>query len=221
MLIGSMPHPGGRSTGEGTAAVSHIGLDLDNTIIDYAEAFVAVGVRYGLLPADRKIQSKSGAKDFLLAKPEGKRDWMRLQGLVYGPEIEGARLYDGVYEFIHEAARRGHRLSIVSHKTEKGHFDTTGTNLREAALSFLGSHGLVGDDNIIGARDVHFLSSREAKLRRIQEIGCDLFVDDLVAVLRHPNFPQNTKPVWFTETASEQDGLVSCGSWYHARALLL
>ncbi len=202
------------------AAMCHIGLDLDNTIIDYSEAFGSVGIHHGLLPREQVMVSKNAAKDYLLAQPNGMHDWMRLQGLVYGPQIHSARLYDGVEKFVLEADRRGHRISIVSHKTEKGHFDTSGTSLHDAALSFLRAAGLVGRDGTISEDDVHFLSTRDAKVRRIGEIGCDVFVDDLPEVLLHPEFPRGTKPVWFAEPTENQMGLTAVNNWDRLHALL-
>src|SRR5437879_1128769 len=95
----------------------HVGLDLDNTIIDYDQAFGAVGAEIGLLASGHRLASKDAVKAFLRTPPHVEEDWMRLQGQVYGRYIDRARIYDGVEQCLRMLRARGVKLSIVSHKT--------------------------------------------------------------------------------------------------------
>src|SRR5579862_6811509 len=60
-----------------------IGLDLDNTIIDYERAFAPVAEEIGLIPKGTNLASKEEIKATLRGAA-GEEAWMRLQGQIYG-----------------------------------------------------------------------------------------------------------------------------------------
>ena len=184
----------------------HIGLDLDNTIIDYDRGFAEVAGEMGLLPAGHGLRTKDAVKSYLWALPDGEQVWMRLQGQIYGRYIDHGRLSDGVGEFLREMHGAGARLSIVSHKTQYGHFDASRVNLWDAALGWLERRGLFGGAFGLRRDDVHLLESRDAKIATIGRIGCDLFVDDLPEVLLDPGFPQRTTGIWYVGDQDDAAG---------------
>ena len=187
--------------------MAHIGLDLDNTIIDYDVAFPRVGEAVGILPPGHGLASKAAVKAHLLTLEGGMTSWMRLQGRVYGSFIDAAVPFEGVTTFIEDMLARGHRVTIVSHKTKFGHFDETRTCLWDAARSWLRGHRLI--TNAPGGLcdgDVVFTETREEKLWRIARLSCDIFIDDLLAVLLHPDFPDGVKRLWF---AGRDEGAAS------------
>ena len=193
----------------------HIGVDLDNTIIDYDDAFVKVGIEIGLLRPDTGLRSKDEVKSFLVTPERGERDWMRLQGQMYGRHIGKARLYEGVAEFFRTMRGHGARLSIVSHKTKQGHFDAD-ANLWDAARDWLGQQGFFAAGGFgLDPKDVHFLETREAKVATIAAIGCQAFVDDLPEVLLHPSFPVRAGRFWLagSKPGGHGDGLVPFRNW--------
>jgi hypothetical protein len=194
----------------------HIGLDLDNTIIDFDAAFVEVGHALGLLPAGASPRGKLEVRSLLRASTGGEESWMRLQGQVYGRFIGHARLYDGVADFLAAMRRTGARISIVSHKTTYGHFDAERTDLREAARGWLERRGFFDADRFgLARQDLHFLDTRDEKVAVIARIACDAFVDDLPEVLGHPAFPRLTVPLWFApgEGMRGETGLTPYRSW--------
>jgi transketolase len=139
---------------------------------------------------------------------------MRLQGQVYGRYIERASLYRGVLDFIGRLRQAGARLSIISHKTQYGHFDEARIDLREAAKSWLVSRGLLGTGSALAVDQVFFEDGREAKLARIAEQRCDIFIDDLPEVLGDPDFPRETRGLWFApELPVEPTALQPFRSW--------
>jgi len=184
--------------------MAHIGLDLDNTIIDYDAAFPRVGEAAGILPPGHGLASKAAVKAHLLAREGGMAAWMRLQGRVYGADIDAAVPFAGATAFIAAMLGCGHRVTIVSHKTRFGHFDESGTRLWDAARGWLRQRRLL--TNAPGGlrdEDVIFAETRAAKLRWIARLACDVFVDDLLVVLLHPDFPAGVKRLWF---AGRDDG---------------
>jgi hypothetical protein len=203
--------------------VPHIGLDLDNTLIDYDAVFGPVGVELGLLPVDQSAASKAEVREFLQGAG-GEADWMRLQGQVYGRYIERARLFEGVPESLACLRAAGVQLTIVSHKTRYGHFDPERIDLWDAARDWLTARGFFDRDGFGFSFDrVVFEETREGKLTRIAECACDVFIDDLPDVLRHPAFPPRTWPLWFAGAcpAEAGGGLEPYRNWQELTAAAL
>ena len=166
-----------------------IGLDFDNTLVDYAEAFRAEAARLDLGGASTKTE----IRDRLRLRDGGEIVWQKLQARVYGPGIEHAQMMHGARAFIDECVRRSIPLAIVSHKTRHAAQDPGGVDLREVAREWLGRQNIG-----IAHENVFFEDTREAKLRRISRLGCRYFVDDLSEVLVDPQFPSKTQRLWLT-----------------------
>jgi cell division FtsZ-interacting protein ZapD len=122
--------------------ILRIGLDFDNTIANYGLAFFEVAE---LLDLKTTATTKSEVKKELLSRENGDFLWQKVQGLTYGRYIHLAELYSGLLEFVFRARSLGHQLSIVSHKSEFGHFDESRVPLRTAALTWLQIKRVVGE----------------------------------------------------------------------------
>ncbi len=181
----------------------HIGIDLDNTLIDYDEVFGPIAEKIGLFDEGQAPGSKEAVKAKLIARDPTENLWMRLQGQVYGRYIGLARPCKGATEFLAAVQGRGAKISIVSHKTKFGHFDPDQVNLWDAARNWLAEQRLVGPSGAgISGADVHFEETRDAKIARIASIGCQISVDDLEEVLTHPDFPPGVQRIWYAAKAS-------------------
>ncbi|SDG39108.1 HAD family hydrolase [Roseospirillum parvum] len=199
-----------------------IGLDLDNTLIDYDAAFRTLAVDLGWLPADF-AGGKAEVRQTLRAGPGGEAAWMRLQGRVYGAEIGRARLFDGALAVLRAAREAGHRLVIVSHKTPTGHFDPDRVDLRAAARAFLTEHGgLAAGGGPLADDALHFADSRDGKIAQIAALGPAVFVDDLPEVLTHPAFPAATRRLLFQPAPGRAPppGVAVATSWAEVGAWL-
>lgn len=176
-----------------------VGIDFDNTIADYDQAFPRVAKLLGI---ESLATTKTALRDELRSTDDGEAVWQRLQGLVYGRYINEARLHHGVLEFVRRARLAGHEIFVVSHKTEFGHQDESLTPLREAARGWLAKHGVTGSEpHQLPQSDVHFASDRNSKIRIIDDLLLDVFVDDLPEVLLHPRFPTRTRRILFSDAA--------------------
>jgi len=194
-----------------------IGLDLDNTIIDYALPLAAALEREGMAVASRpdRAPTKQDAKRAVLDR-HGDEGWQRVQGWIYSTGIELAEAFPGVHEFLVRSAVAGDEVHIVSHKTEHGHFDASGRSLRDAATSWLRANGVVGDEPWqIAPGRVHYEATQDAKVARIASLGVAVYVDDLSEVLRHPSFPSSVRGLKFG-VDTDCDGLEFVGSWREA-----
>lgn len=197
-----------------------IGIDFDNTIAGYDHVFRAAAIGRGWLAAGFD-GDKRAVRDALRLMPDGERQWMALQGEVYGPRMAEARMLDGVDRFLRHCRDMGQRVVVVSHKTERGHFDSTGTNLRQASLAWMDAQGFFSDAGFaLNRADIHFESTREAKVRRIADLACDVFIDDLEEVLCDPGFPSACRRLHLAGDGAEAlPGLTQCRGWaevFHA-----
>lgn len=176
-----------------------IGIDFDNTIVDYRPVFLPAARALGLVDASFAAHAKTEIRDRLRASPGGELRWQQLQAHVYGVAIDGAPPYPGIERFIGEARRRGAALAIVSHKSRFAAAAPGGADMRAAALRWLGARGLVGAEGI-GEADVYFEETRGEKLDRVRVLGLTHFIDDLADVLADPAFPAGTRAVHFRES---------------------
>ena len=179
-----------------------IGIDLDNTIIDYDAGFSRLGQRLGLLP-EGFAGSKRDVRNHLW-REGGDLPWQRLQAAVYGSGIAEAVPSPGVLGFMSRAVAAGHSLAIVSHKTQFAAADPAGTDLRASALGWLSKHRVTS--TLIKTEAIHFENSRDAKIVRIAALGCRYFIDDLEEVLLDPTFPTATEGVHFARGPTPSHG---------------
>lgn len=162
-----------------------LGIDLDNTIIDYTHAFAEAVIAAGVADVAPNA-GKTALRDALRALPDGEATWTRVQAFAYGPLIERAEPFPGVEAFFARARERGLTLAIVSQKTEFAAAAPAGPNLRAGALAWLAARGLVRSDDV----RVYFESKRAEKCARIAALGLTHFIDDLVEVFADPSFPR-------------------------------
>jgi hypothetical protein len=184
-----------------------IGIDFDNTIVSYDVLFHIVAVERCLVPAEFP-QSKEQIRNHLRCIGR-EDDWTLLQGEVYGNRMSGARPFSGVKEFIAEARMRNIPLAIISHKTETPYLGPP-YDLHDAARKWLYSEGIIGEHGI-QEEYLFFEVTKEAKLRRIHEVGCSVFIDDLPELLSDPLFPAGVEKILFSPSslqAGPKDGKV-------------
>jgi hypothetical protein len=193
----------------------HVGLDFDNTIICYDEVFLSAARARRLVPAGFAAD-KQAIREAVRRKRDGELAWQRLQSYAYAQGIGRALLHEGVDHFLRRCRSEGVRVSIVSHKTEFGHFNSEGPNLREAASSWMHAAGFFSQDGLgLRHEDVFWESTRAEKLERIASLRCTHFVDDLVEVLTDPAFPEGVVRLLFARgpVYPPSQLYVACRSW--------
>lgn len=179
-----------------------IGIDFDNTIVDYRPVFLSAARALGLVAAGFSARDKTEIRDYLCALPEGEHRWQELQAHVYGVAIDVAPAYPGFERFIAEARLRGATLAIVSHKSRFAAAAPGGADMRLAAQRWLEAQGFVGVAGI-AQTDVFFETTRNEKLERVRGLELTHFIDDLADVLADPGFPAATHAVHFRESWEE------------------
>jgi len=192
-----------------------IGVDLDNTIITYDALFRRLADEGGFLADDGRMAKKE-VRDTMWTLDGGHQAWTDIQALAYGPRIGEADAFPDALEFFRRCKEQGVETCIVSHKTEYAASDPERTcDLREAAMGWLAGHGFFGKDTALEPERVHFASTRPEKVDLIRNLGCDLFVDDLIEVFEEPGYPEFALPVLFAPAGNAPESFFGevCVRW--------
>ncbi|MCG8605178.1 hypothetical protein MJD09_09295 [bacterium] len=175
-----------------------IGVDLDNTIINYDQAFFRNALQLGLIDKNC-VASKKSIRDRIRRLEDGDAKWHELQAIVYGPKIGQAELMPGVKRFFQLCRSTTTQVYIVSHKTKFVRLGEQKTNLREAALHWMHENGFFSQQ-VFGLSDeqVFFELERRRKIDRIKMLNCSHFIDDLEETFREGSFPENVVKLLFS-----------------------
>jgi hypothetical protein len=174
-----------------------IGIDFDNTLVSYDELIYRAALERGLIGGGAEA-GKRAVRDRIRLAPGGEIEWQKLQALVYGPLMPQAQLIAGAREFVRACRSRGFDIYIVSHKTEFAGYDETGTNLRDAAISWMAAQGFFERGGLgFDRAQVFFEPTRDAKIERIRGLHCTHFIDDLEEVFLEPGFPPDVRKLLY------------------------
>jgi len=200
-----------------------IGVDFDNTIICYDQAFAAQAQARQLLPQGL-APTKLAIRDHLRAV--GREDeWTLLQGEVYGPGILAAEPFAGVTAFFRACRERGVPVCVISHKTVRPYLGPP-HDLHAWARSWLEGRGFFNAIGSGGAGlepgQVQFLPTKAEKAARIRELEVTHFIDDLPEFLAELDWPGLTRILFDPNCAHAGEGRFSCtASWAELAERLL
>ncbi|MEM6797520.1 MAG: hypothetical protein AAF725_26365, partial [Acidobacteriota bacterium] len=170
-----------------------LGVDLDHTLICYDRVLPrlieSMGFASALPARGGGGRTKTEMRDAIRRLPEGEVTWQRIQARLYGQELVHAEPFPGALAALRRLGRAGWTVHVVSHKTRFPRREPR-VDLRAAALDWLGSHRFFDPDGAgLNPAHVHFAGSREAKVRRVRQLGCEVFIDDLPETFAEPEFP--------------------------------
>lgn len=192
-----------------------IGIDFDNTIASYDLVFRKIAYQEGYISKEWE-GGKKKLRDYLRKLPNGENIWMRIQGQVYGKYMHRAQIIPGIANFLLTCKCRKVPVYVVSHKTEFGHYDPDKIPLRIEAMKWMKAKGFFEPDKYaLSKRNVFFASTRSEKVKKITELDCTYFIDDLEEILLEPEFPIKTKRILFcpiNDTAENND-FITFNSW--------
>ena len=158
-----------------------LGLDFDNTLIDYDLIFYETALKLGLI--DKNIKKSKKSVSNYLVKRNQEHKFTFLQGEVYGKEIINAEKSEGMFDSLKQLKNKGVHLHIVSHKTKK---PIIGENydLHKAARDWLEKNKFFDKDGLnLNKSDVYFEEKKEYKIERIHSLNLSHFIDDLESIL--------------------------------------
>lgn len=192
-----------------------LGIDLDNTIVDYDDIFREIGLALTLKIVDT-MPAKGQVRDLVRALPDGELRWQTIQAQVYGSKMHLAVPSTGVLEFLKRCKREDWSVYIVSHKTRFASQGDESVDLRSAALCWLENNKFFLERQTgIDSKTVFFEQTRFYKVERIRSLGCNWFVDDLIDTFLAPNFPASTKKVLYGSVNPdyETDDILFMSDW--------
>ena len=179
-----------------------IGIDFDNTIVSYDALFHKVAREQDLVPAATPL-NKVAVRDHL--RRVGQEDrWTQMQGYVYGARMDEALAYEGVIDFIRRSKATGHEITIVSHKTRYP-FIGPQYDLHAAARTWIEHHLQWDGEQLLPSRSIFFELTKQEKLARIADCGCEAFIDDLPEILLAPDFPTRAARLLFDPEGHHPD----------------
>lgn len=197
-----------------------IGIDFDNTMVCYDQLFWTLAREKGLI-GESIERRKNAVRDDLRRRGLEPR-WTALQGEAYGSRILEAVPFEGLAAGLTWLRQQGCSLFIVSHKTR---VPVAGAevDLHAAARSWLVQQG-IWSPSTSGSlvQGAYFELTKLAKLQRIDQLGCDVFIDDLIELLTEPEFPAQVRRVLFDphgEQTTLPPGIQQLKSWNDARVV--
>ena len=192
-----------------------IGIDFDNTIICYDDLLISIITELNWLKPPVP-NSKKEIRNRLRGIEGGERKWQKLQALIYGSRIKEACIFNGFREFLSFGHNKGLIFFIISHKTQYSLTDNVGIDLQQAALQWMRNNRLLDvGDSLFRRRDIFFEPTREKKIKRVIELGCSHFIDDLQEIFEHKDFPPDVEKILFepVKSSKKKKGLITLSSW--------
>lgn len=201
-----------------------VGLDFDNTIACYDAVYRSIVDDMEVVPSGTPA-NKTAIRDWL--RQNGQEDaWTRLQGYVYGDGMAHAQPFPGVVDFITACRDAGLAVCIISHRTREPYAGPK-VDLHAAARRWLEGHAIVSETGAGLTHDgAYFELTKEDKLARIEQQGCDWFVDDLPEFLSLPGFPDVARRILFDPhnvhgAQAQAAGLRALRSWPEIQHVVL
>ncbi len=188
--------------------VERIGLDLDNTIIDYSAAYFSLAERFNLSEIHR---DRLSIRNILRRSKFDDEEWQYFQSLLYTEGLVHAKPAEGLLDFLNICKLKKIRVSIISHKTTTTQTRFGSQDLRVPAVEWLRSHKILSD--FVSESDVIFCSSAEEKVEMIKAKDLDIFVDDLIEILLDLELSSSLYRVLFESSTNQvllrADGIYS------------
>ena len=157
-----------------------IGFDFDNTLIEYQDLFYKEALKHGFVKGEENPTKSIIRKHFVDIKKE--EIFTQIQAEVYGRSIEKGIISNDLVSVMNKLHNEGHKIFIVSHKTIYP-FSGQKYNLREAALKWLMKQIIYGKNKPINRENIYFESTKEEKIKRIEQLNIEIYIDDLLEIV--------------------------------------
>ena len=194
-----------------------IGIDFDNTIINYNQVFYEVALKKKIIKAYIQ-KNKDSVKKYLL-KNDKYDDWVKLQGEVYSKYIKYARPFLGSIETITLMLEKKFEIFIISHKT-KYPYSGQKINLQKPALRWIKKN--VCNYSGLSSKNVIFCETKDLKIQNIKKVKCIAFIDDLEQIFKNRSFPKRCMKILLTKRKkiSNANGIHLAKNWKEIKELV-
>jgi hypothetical protein len=165
-----------------------IGIDLDNTIINYQNSF-----KKFLKEKNINFKSINKKKIKFISNNSSKiKNWTQAQEEIYGKHIVFAKPFKYFKIFERFALKNKIILYIVSHKTKFSQFSQK-YNLH------LQSNKWIESNICKELYKIYYVKTVNQKIKKISYLNPDYFIDDLEKIFNHKNFPKKVKKIHFSQ----------------------
>lgn len=167
--------------------VRRIGLDLDNTLIDYSSAYAHFAPDFGITalnPTREVIRTQLRLGD------DRDERWQEFQSRLYTEGLKFAQPAPALSQLMTACAEASIEVVAVSHKTKRGPELFGALDLRGPAEEWILAYAT--DLLPLTRERIHFADTLEAKVEQISVLQLDVFIDDLPRVLQHADWPSST-----------------------------
>jgi hypothetical protein len=164
-----------------------IGIDLDNTIINYQNSFKKYlnQKKIYLKNIDKKKIKSVLTRNKIIS-------WTEAQEEIYGNFITFAQPYKYFKEFEKFAIKQKIKLFIISHKTKYSQFSKK-YNLHSISNKWI-------EENILKKKyKIIYSKTLNQKIKKIKEVKPKYFIDDLDEVLNNKDFPKKVNKIYFSK----------------------
>ena len=173
-------------------SIKKFGLDLDNTLIDYSQPTKEYCKFNGL----RVHETLKDLRNYIKYENDNDEDWQTAQAWIYTEGLNYASLTEGTNDFLRCLRENGFEVSIISHKTSHTQKKHGSKELHSRTLEWLSSR--IDSKHFELRRNIYFEPTKDFKIKRIQSLDINYFVDDLIEILKDKNFPSLTKKYLFS-----------------------
>lgn len=181
---------------------TRIGIDLDNTLVDYQRAYFVLAEKFGVSTGE---SPRDDVRRALRRNPPDDTKWQEFQSLLYTDGLRFASPAPGVLRFLLRCRLRGVGVIIVSHKSEATPRRFGGIDLRTPAREWLRKHQII--PSLIGESSVIFCDSQEEKVKKILDLELDVFVDDLPEVVEQIRTARGPEAVLYSREPDDPSGM--------------
>ena len=190
-----------------------IGFDFDNTIVDYDLVFTQIANELNL---EYLGSPKNSIKNYYEVELGQPNSWKKIQFKVYCELISKIAPSEKFISLLNWLINNNHDIFIVSHKTQNIKINNKNLNLRQPAKKWI-------EDNIpiFNKERIFFESSAIAKIRKIKSLNLDFFVDDLMTILNHRQFPQITKKILFNSSLDKLNKIYIASNWDEVKKYII
>ena len=170
-----------------------IGIDLDNTIINYENSFKKYLKDQNIYL--RKVD-KNKVKN-LIKKNLKIKNWTESQEEIYGKYIKFAKPYTYFKFFENFVLKNNFKLYIISHKTKNNEFSKK-YNLHKISIKWIKKNFNVKNYKIF------FLNTVDKKIDKINKINPDYFIDDLSQILLDKKLSKKINKIYFSKYKNDK-----------------
>jgi hypothetical protein len=193
---------------------TRLGIDLDNTILNYDPLFLSEASRKGL-----GLKGDGSLKEILMGlirlQPQGELEWARIEAELMGPRILDVQPHPSAFEFLIELRNRQIPFFFITHRPR---FPEIGMphDLHMWMGRWLECHH-VYDRLGLKNEDVFIETSAENKIHRIRSELCTHYLDRGGDFFSHPNFPPDVHKISIlTPTDGSSQESASFKDWQEA-----